>query len=103
MSLNSFLISVGPTGPPTGHLRRRDCLPFSGVFPPLRTETHKVDGFFIQPRPLVAVPKRVTDDPPDDARSEIIRIVETIHRGHHFFLRKIRICDMRKLVAAAVG
>ena len=61
------------------------------------------DGFPVEPLPLAGVPERFPNDAPNDARTEVVRIVETIDGRHHVFQRQVGIRNVRKLVAAAVG
>src|SRR5262245_48408607 len=73
------------------------------VLPALRAQPEKCHGLLIESRALVAIPQRFANDPPDDPWSEIVRVVEPVHRRHHFGTGEFGIGDVWRLMTAAVG
>src|SRR5216684_1842652 len=66
----------------------------------LRTELQEFRRFGVQALALVAVPQRFFHDAPHNLGPEVILIVEAIHTRHHLRLGKVRILDVRQLMAA---
>src|SRR5579859_3375701 len=74
-----------------------------GVLPACGTRSHVRNGLLVQTLALVCVPERLAHDPPNNTRTEVIRVVEPVHRSHHLLAGQTRILKVRELLAARVG
>src|SRR5580658_444021 len=81
-------------------LRRVAALPYP--LPALRAQLQEARRFVIQPLAFVRIPQRFAHDPPHHARPEVVLVIKPVHAAHHLGLRKMRILDMRQLVAAGI-
>src|SRR3569832_699483 len=83
-----------------GRRRMISCLCGLGVLRAFGTSSHVRHGFVVQTLALVCVPERLAHDPPGYARTEIVRVIEPVHRGHHLLASQIRILEVRQLLSA---
>src|SRR5271154_2570237 len=80
-----------------------DVAALADPLPALGAQLHEAGGFVVEALALVAVPEGFADDAPDDARAEIILVVEAIDAFHHVGFGEVRVFDVGKLVATVVG
>src|SRR2546422_6473920 len=74
-------------------------LSLSRILPTLGAQAEKGYRFVVKTLALVFIPQRYAHDAPDHARTKIVRIVEAVYSGHHFFSGQVRVLDVGKLVA----
>src|SRR5712692_8519307 len=57
----------------------------------------------VEARALVGIPQDLARDAPDDAGAEIVRIIKTVYRTHHFLATEAGVFKVRQLMAVLVG
>ena len=70
--------------------------------PAFSAQPEKLGGLMVEALPLVCIPERFAHDSPYHARTEVVRVIESIDCGHHSCAIKAGIFDMRKLVTFRV-
>src|SRR5271157_2658984 len=72
------------------------------VPPTLRTQAKKLDRLMIKALAFIGIPQCLPHDAPDHSPPEVVGVVKTVDRRHHFFKTQSGILEVRKLMTPAV-